>query len=132
MTSGRAAPRWLRCSCPPRGGRCSASSGSSLAVSLGTALPEREVLLAENLENLIRRTALFGILSIGAGFVIITGGIDLSIGSVVALAGCMLPWLLSVQHWPASLAVPVLLGISSASGSRTGCSSRSSGSSRSW
>src|SRR5689334_335726 len=83
-----------------------------LAVSLGTALLNGRFLLAENLENLIRRTALFGILSIGAGFVIITGGIDLSIGSVVALAGCMLPWLLSVQHWPASLAVPVLLGIS--------------------
>ncbi|MDC0682271.1 MULTISPECIES: ABC transporter permease [Sorangium] len=83
-----------------------------LAVSLGTALMNGRFLLAENLENLIRRTALFGILSIGAGFVIITGGIDLSIGSVVALAGCMLPWLLSVQHWPPALAVPVLLAIS--------------------
>ncbi|WP_437616855.1 ABC transporter permease [Sorangium sp. So ce834] len=83
-----------------------------VAVSLGTALLNGRFLLADNLENLIRRTALFGILSIGAGFVIITGGIDLSIGSVVALAGCMLPWLLAVQHWSPALAVPVLLGIS--------------------
>ncbi|KYG03954.1 sugar ABC transporter permease [Sorangium cellulosum] len=83
-----------------------------VAVSLGTALLNGRFLLADNLENLIRRTALFGILSIGAGFVIITGGIDLSIGSVVALAGCMLPWLLAVERWSPALAVPVLLGIS--------------------
>ena len=44
-----------------------------------------------NLENLLRRTALFGIISIGVAFVIITGGIDLSIGSVVCLVGCGLP-----------------------------------------
>ncbi|WP_437942482.1 ABC transporter permease [Sorangium sp. So ce341] len=83
-----------------------------VAVSLGTALLNGRFLLADNLENLIRRTALFGILSIGAGFVIITGGIDLSIGSVVALAGCMLPWLLAVERWSPALAVPLLLGIS--------------------
>ena len=58
-----------------------------------------------NLGNLMRRTALLGIISIGVAFVIITGGIDLSIGSVVCLVGCGLPWLLTVQHWsmPAAL-----------------------------
>ena len=43
----------------------------------------------ENVENLLRRTALFGFISIGAAFVIITGGIDLSIGSVIALTACL-------------------------------------------
>ena len=38
---------------------------------------------AYNQEKLMERTALFGILGIGVAFVIITGGIDLSIGSVV-------------------------------------------------
>ena len=58
-----------------------------------------------NLGNLMRRTALLGIISIGVAFVIITGGIDLSVGSVVCLVGCGLPWLLTVQHWsmPAAL-----------------------------
>ncbi len=46
-----------------------------------------------NIENLVHRTALFGILSIGAAFVIITGGIDLSIGSLVCLVGVLLPYL---------------------------------------
>ncbi len=66
-----------------------------------------------NLENLIRRTALFGIISIGVGFVIITGGIDLSIGSVVCLVGCGLPWLLTVQGWPlpAALGAAVLVSL---------------------
>lgn len=82
-----------------------------VAVSFATALLNHRFLLAENIENLIRRTALFGILGIGASFVIITGGIDLSIGSVVALAGCMLPWLLVAEHWPPAVAVPLLFGV---------------------
>ena len=50
-----------------------------------------------NIENLIRRTALFGVISIGVAFVIITGGIDLSIGSLICLVGCGLPWLLTTK-----------------------------------
>ena len=53
-----------------------------------------------NLENLIRWTALFGIISIGVSFVIITGGIDLSIGSVIGLTGCLLPMFLTVNYAP--------------------------------
>jgi ribose transport system permease protein len=44
-----------------------------------------------NIQNTLRRTALFGIISIGVAFVIITGGIDLSIGSLIGLLGCLLP-----------------------------------------
>ena len=39
-----------------------------------------------NLENTANLVGLFGLFSIGEGFVIITGGIDLSIGSVVAMS----------------------------------------------
>lgn len=62
-----------------------------------------------NTENLLRRISLFGILSIGAAFVIITGGIDLSIGSVVCLVGCLLPWLMVEHGWPVWLALPFVL-----------------------
>ena len=51
-----------------------------------------------NLENLMKRPALFGIISIGVAFVIITGGIDLSIGSIICLVGCGLPFLLQVEY----------------------------------
>jgi len=51
-----------------------------------------------NLENLLRRTSMYGILGIGVAFVIITGGIDLSIGSIVCLSGCLLALFLSVDY----------------------------------
>lgn len=91
-------------------------AGLLLFVCLMTALFSEHFLTAYNIENLLRRTALFGILSIGAGFVIVTGGIDLSIGSVVCLVGCLLPWLLAVHGWPAALAVPALLVLATALG----------------
>lgn len=53
-----------------------------------------------NIENLLRRTALFGVISIGVAFVIITGGIDLSIGSLIALTGVLLAMFLQVQYEP--------------------------------
>ena len=70
-----------------------------------------------NLENVLRRTALFGILAVGVAFVIITGGIDLSIGSVVCLVGVGFPWLTVTLDWPlwAGLAfvflVPLAIGL---------------------
>ncbi len=53
-----------------------------------------------NVENLLRRTSLYGILGIGVAFVIITGGIDLSVGSVVCLSGCLLAIFLDVSYQP--------------------------------
>lgn len=70
-----------------------------------------------NQENLIRRTSLFGILGIGVALVIITGGIDLSLGSVVCLVGVGIPWLIVDQGWPVwltlivALTVPLLIGL---------------------
>ena len=81
--------------------------GLLLFICVMTALLSDRFLTEFNVENLIRRSPLFGILAIGAAFVIITGGIDLSIGSVVCLVGCLLPWML-VEH---SFSVPFALGI---------------------
>ena len=90
--------------------------GLLVAIMVVTALLNPRFLLEANVENLVRRTALFGILGIGVAFVIITGGIDLSIGSVVSLVGCLLPWLLTVQGWPISAAVPAMVALSVAIG----------------
>lgn len=51
-----------------------------------------------NIENLLRRTAMYGILGIGVAFVIITSGIDLSVGSIVCLSGCFLAIFLNVDY----------------------------------
>jgi ribose transport system permease protein len=77
-----------------------------------TALASDSFLSGYNLENLVRRIALFGIISIGVAFVIITGGIDLSVGSVICLAGCGLPWLLTAQDWPLPAALFTVVVVS--------------------
>ena len=56
-----------------------------------------------NIQNTIRWTALFGIISIGVSFVIMTSGIDLSIGSVIALIGCLLAMFLQASYAPQGL-----------------------------
>lgn len=53
-----------------------------------------------NLQNLLSRTALYGILGIGVAFVIITSGIDLSIGSMVCFSGVLLAIFLHVEYVP--------------------------------
>ena len=88
--------------------------GILLFVFVMTAIMSDVFLDAYNLENLLRRTALFGIISIGVAFVIITGGIDLSIGSVICLVGCGLPWMLTEQGWsvPAALIAILVFSLS--------------------
>ena len=49
---------------------------------------------ASNHFNLARRIGTYGILSLGAGMLIVTGGIDLSIGSVVGLSATVFAMLL--------------------------------------
>jgi len=81
-------------------------------VCVVTAMASDSFLSGYNLENLVRRTALFGIISVGVTFVIVTGGIDLSIGSVICLVGCGLPWLLTRHGWSVPAAVTAMLGLS--------------------
>ena len=65
-----------------------------------------------NMQNVFRYTALYGIVGIGVAFVIITGGIDLSIGSMVGLTGCILPILLVDEGWSIPMALLAVMAIS--------------------
>ena len=42
-----------------------------------------------NILNIIRQTSIYGIIAVGMTFVILTGGIDLSVGSILALSGAI-------------------------------------------
>jgi ribose transport system permease protein len=44
----------------------------------------------ENIQNVTRQVAMLGTFAIGVSFVIITGGIDLSVGSVIGLSGVII------------------------------------------
>ena len=77
-------------------------------------------LTSGNLTNVLRQVSINGILAVGMTFVILTGGIDLSIGSVLALAGMVGASLVvgSKPHSPilailAALSVGVVAGASS-------------------
>ncbi len=100
----------------PQGAKIWGIFGLLVAICLYTALSSDHFLRVGNVENLVHRTALFGILSVGAAFVIITGGIDLSIGSLVCLVGVLLPYLLVHHGWPPVAGVAFVLGISVAIG----------------
>lgn len=64
---------------------------------------------ADNLQNTSRLIGMYGIFSIGLGIVIITGGIDLSVGSLFALLGILLAMMLTEWHWPWPLAILTIL-----------------------
>ena len=85
--------------------------GLLIAVFTLTWAIEPKFASAYNLQNIVRWTSLFGIISIGAAFVIITGGIDLSIGSLIGLVGCLLPMLLATGY-SAPLALVIVCALS--------------------
>ena len=62
--------------------------------------------------NLLIDNAFLLVLAVGMGFVILSGGIDLSVGSVLALTTMISAWLLQVAHWNpiAVIALVLVLG----------------------
>jgi ribose transport system ATP-binding protein len=82
-----------------------------LLIGAITASINPRFLSAVNLLNMANLIGLFGVFSIGQGLIIITGGIDLAVGSVFALLGVVFIDLLANHGvpWPAAVA-GVLLG----------------------
>jgi ribose/xylose/arabinose/galactoside ABC-type transport system permease subunit len=62
-----------------------------------------------NLINVVRQISINGILAVGVTFVLLTGGVDLSLGSVVALTGVVAALFAHPGEYP--VVVPVLLGV---------------------
>lgn len=66
---------------------------------------------AENLANIFNQLAVPGILALGMSFVILTGGIDLSVGSLLGLLNCVCAtWLVAGRSLPVTIAFVLLLG----------------------
>jgi erythritol transport system permease protein len=60
-------------------------------------VPEGKFFSARNLENIARQSAVYATAGIGMTLVIIAAGIDLSIGSIIALAVVVVAWVLNQQ-----------------------------------
>src|SRR5690349_6972149 len=61
------------------------------------------------------------VVAIGMTFLILTGGIDLSVGSVVALSTMISASLVEHHGWPAFAAIPLVLAVGSVLGFAMGC-----------
>jgi ribose transport system permease protein len=79
-----------------------------------------QFLSVANLQNVSRLVGTYGIFSIGVGIVIITGGIDLSVGSICALLGVLLSMMLVDWRWPPAVALAAALTIGACLGAAHG------------
>jgi len=77
-----------------------------------------------NLENILRQSSVYATAALGMTLVIIAAGIDLSVGSIIALCVVMIAWVLNlhyhtgggqtqevylIQHWPVLLPILAVL-----------------------
>ena len=121
---------------PTRGRRARSASflqtyGIVLAlvvVCLALTVLNEFFLTPRNLVNVLRQTSINGILAIGLTFVILARGIDLSVGSVVALAGVVAASLASTSStgaiaggpYPVALALIAGVGVGALAGAVSG------------
>ena len=78
--------------------------GLLLLMWIALAVSTDSFFTANNFENLLRQASLWAIIAVGQTFVIITGGIDLSVGAVVGLSSTIVAMLLKAG-------VPIWLSI---------------------
>jgi ribose transport system permease protein len=79
-----------------------------------------QFLSAANLQNVGRLVGTYGIFSIGVGIVIMTGGIDLSVGSICALLGVLLSMMLVEWGWRGGPALLTVLALGAGLGGAHG------------
>jgi len=85
-----------------------------ILLCIGGALLNPDFATVDNMMNVLTRTAFIGIIAVGMTFVIVSGGIDLSVGSMAALiAGVMIVAMnaLATGANPPSAPVVIALGI---------------------
>jgi len=79
--------------------------GLALILAIGLSLLSPYFLTQNNIFNILDQSVVIGIVAVGMTLVILTGGIDLSVGSVAGLTGIILG--LALQSMPIPVAIPV-------------------------
>ncbi|MCF7673894.1 MAG: ABC transporter permease [Akkermansiaceae bacterium] len=80
-----------------------------VAIGVALSFAHPGFLTVPNLLNVARQISINGILAVGVTLVLLTGGVDLSLGSVVALAGVVAAGMAHPGQYP--VAVPIALGV---------------------
>ncbi|MEV0407559.1 ABC transporter permease [Actinoallomurus sp. NPDC050550] len=89
-----------------------------LCIALYIATPY--FLTWNNVLNIVDQVTILGILALGATAVIVTGGIDLSVGAVLALSMMVLGWLSHHAHLPLWLSAVVAVAVGAVCGLANG------------
>jgi ribose transport system permease protein len=115
---------------PPRGGprallRSSAiqtllAFGALIVMLVGFSLASPNFLQFDNIVGILLATTVNGVLAIGVTFVIITGGIDLSIGTVMTLSAVMTGVVITNWHLPIPLGIAAGLATGATAGLANG------------
>ncbi|HEY0421170.1 MAG TPA: ABC transporter permease, partial [Acetobacteraceae bacterium] len=81
-------------------------------ICLGMTLDQPDAFAtADNFYNITRNFAFIGIMAVGMTAVMLTGGIDLSVGSIMGLTGVVCGLLLEAgQHWLPAMAAGLAVG----------------------
>jgi ribose transport system permease protein len=89
----------------------------ALCVAMSVASPY--FLTVRNILNILRQFSLIAILAVGEGLIIITAGIDLSVGALVGMTACTGAWV-ALAGAPPSLTLLVILGSGTLAGLANG------------
>ncbi|MBB5753449.1 ABC transporter permease [Prosthecomicrobium pneumaticum] len=82
----------------------------ALVIAVALSLLSPYFLTRANVFNMLDQSVVIGIVAVGMTFVILTGGIDLSVGSVAGLTGIILGLAVQQMPIPAAIAVAVAAG----------------------
>ncbi|WP_277029051.1 ABC transporter permease [Actinacidiphila oryziradicis] len=91
-----------------------------IAVFLGVWADKNRFADPGNLSEMSRNLAEFGILALGESLVILTGGIDLSVGALAALSGVFSAWLFVQAGLPLALCILLTILLCAAVGAMHG------------
>lgn len=80
-----------------------------LGLGLALSILTNSFMTSTNLLNVCRQISINGVLAIGMTVVCLTGGIDLSVGSIVALSGIIAGGILADTDWPIIVAIVAAL-----------------------
>jgi ribose transport system permease protein len=80
-------------------------------LSLVMTIFSNQFLTQNNILNILRQVSINGIIAVGMTFVILTSGIDLSVGSVMAFSGTLMAGVMVKMGWNPVLAIGVALAL---------------------
>ncbi len=84
------------------------------------SLTTETFLTLRNFLNVMDQVTVLGVMAVGMTLVILIGGIDLSVGSVLALSGMVVGYLGDNLHWPFALGIAMALIVSAVCGAISG------------